>query len=258
MGLWRTLLVDPDPELNGILTERLREHDIDVIAAAEGIEGFALAKRIKPHVIVHELALPDISGFFLLEKLRTTENTFAIPLIILTHRKGPDIEQRALNGGATHFIQKPYNVKTFIPLIRDLTGRAADKESIERAWKLVTPSATYRLVTERLEVEIRTEHYLMRGLTSGINENGLGAHINVLEKMAAEVPALQVDQPCTVFFRSIKYPLMPCSGAVLRIEESWDRRYRQFVAVRFLDEDSGGMMSSDRISLREWIRDQMK
>ncbi len=257
MALWRAMLIDPDPELGGLLTERLNEHDIDVITTADGIEGFALAKRIKPHIVIQELALPDISGFFLLEKLRTTENTFSVPVVVLTHRRGAEIEPRAMNGGATAFLQKPYNVKTFIPLVRSLISKPMDKESLDRAWKTVKPTASYRLVTERLEVEIRTEHHLMRGLTSGINENGVGAHMNVLEKMTDDPPPLSTGQPCTIFFRSIKYPLMPCSGEVLRIEESWDRRYRQFIAIKFLDEDAGGMMDSDRMSLREWIRDQM-
>lgn len=259
MGVRKVLMIDPDPELGGLLKERLSGFDIDVLVEQHGMDGFDLAKQVRPHVIIQELALPDVSGFYLLEKIRTTESTFSIPIVVMTHRTKPEIEERAMNGGANIFIRKPYNVKTFIPMIEKLAWQGVlDKEQAMKAWSQIKPAASYRLVTERLEVEIRTDHYMMRGLSSGINENGMGAHMNVMEKNSDDAPPLGPQQPCTVYFRSIKYPLLPCRGTVLRLEESWDRRYRQFIAIQFAAEEEGGMIDSDRLSLREWIRSQMK
>ncbi|OGH56225.1 MAG: hypothetical protein A3G34_13375 [Candidatus Lindowbacteria bacterium RIFCSPLOWO2_12_FULL_62_27] len=254
----KIMLVDQDRELFGLLTERLKEYRIEVIHAETGGDGFKRAVRDRPDVIIQELALPDISGFYLLEKIRTTESTGHIPVIVLTHRKDAKLEERVKQYGVSLFVRKPYPVRTFIARVKDLVAQPHARETAPRATAIPTPSAVYRLVTERLEVEVRTDHYLMRGLSSGINENGMGAHVNVLEKQTEDAPALEAGQPCTVYFRSIKYPLVPCQGQILRLEESWDRRYRQFVAIKFLDEESGGMPNADRQSLREWIEAQIK
>ncbi|MBI4179715.1 response regulator [bacterium] len=253
------LVIDLDTELADILTERLHPHDIEVIGAETGGEGMALARRMKPNLIVQELALPDISGFYLLGKIRAHESTFLIPVVILTHREDPDLEERAVRNGADYFSRKPYMASAFIPKLRELAWRSLSGEESRKAreiFKPPAPSRLERLVTERLEIEIRTEHHIMRGLTSGINENGLGAHVNLLEKNADDAPPLASGQACTIHFRSMKYPLMPCEGSVLRIEPSWDRKYRQFIAVKFAAEVDRGMDEADRMSLREWIREQ--
>ncbi len=254
----KILVVDPDAELFGLLTERLRDFRIEVIHAETGVDGFKKARQETPDLIIQELALPDISGFYLLEKLRTTEETFLIPVMVLTHRKDADLEERAKQFGVKSFTRKPYPVNTFLSQIRELATKPVDKEQAKKIFAVPKSTAAYRLVTERLEVEIRTDQYLLRGITSGINENGLGAHVNLLEQHVDEATPLAPSQPCTVYFRSMKYPLIPCQGTVLRLEESWDRRYRQFIAVKFLEEEAGGMPHSDRQSLREWIQAQMK
>lgn len=257
MNTPKILLVDPDLELFGLLGERLREYRIELIRSETGVEGFKKAKEENPSLIIQELALPDITGFYLLDKLHTTEETFHIPVVVLTHRTEPDLEARVNQLGVTHFYRKPYPLKTFLPQVRDLTLQQADAKQIKKIFAAPKSNRAYRLVAERLEVEIRTDHYVMRGLTSGINENGLGAQVNLLEQTADPAPPLEAGQACTVYFRSAKYPLIPCQGSILRLEPSWDRRYRQFVAIKFSDEDQGGMPPSDRQSLREWIQAQM-
>lgn len=255
------LVVDLDMELGGLLKERLLEYEIDVVQTETGGEALVLARKIRPSVIVHELALPDISGFYILGKLRAFESTCHIPVVVLTHRDEPNLEERAIQGGAAFFVRKPYEAKTFITKLRDLAYRPMGEDDVRKIRaqiKLAGDVRQERLVTERLQLEIRTDHYLLRGLTSGINENGMGAHVNLLEKFAVDVPALAAGQICHVTFRSTKYPLMPCEGRILRLEESWDRRYRQFIAIKFMEEETRGMMDYDRSSLREWIREQMK
>lgn len=258
MAASKILLVDQDVELYGLLAERFREFRIEIIHAETGNEGFKLVKQERPDLVILELALPDVSGFYILEKIRTTEETFLIPVVVLTHRKDPELEERVKQNGGNLFVRKPYQVKTFFDQVVKLALNRIDAAQAKKVLAVPKPAAAYRLVTERLEVEIRTDHYLLRGLTSGINENGMGAHANLLEQHVDDAPPLEPGQTCTVYFRSSKYPLVPCQGTVLRLEESWDKRYRQFVAVKFLEEEEGGMPKADRLYLREWIMAQMK
>jgi CheY-like chemotaxis protein len=62
----------------------LIEHELAVVKASRGLTGFELAIAERPDVIVLDLLLPDIDGFALAVRLRTTPATASIPIVVLT------------------------------------------------------------------------------------------------------------------------------------------------------------------------------
>ena len=62
----------------------LIEHELAVVKASRGLTGFDLAIAERPDVIVLDLLLPDVDGFALAERLRTTPATASIPVVALT------------------------------------------------------------------------------------------------------------------------------------------------------------------------------
>lgn len=119
------------------------------------------------------------------------------------------------------------------------------------------PRIQERLITVTIDVEITTRDYLLGGVTTGLNENGLGARINVMERLNAKAKDLQAGQACAVMFRSPIYLLLPCSGTILRIDDSRDPAYQKFIAIKFAEDEEGRMDDGDRQSVREWISHQI-
>jgi DNA-binding response OmpR family regulator len=75
--------------------------------AVKGSEGIKLAARLKPHLILLDVLMPDMDGFQVLEKLKGNSNTAPVPVIMLS-AKGDDTTRReALSKEVELFITKP-------------------------------------------------------------------------------------------------------------------------------------------------------
>jgi CheY-like chemotaxis protein len=87
----RVLLVDDDNDVNRFLSSRLEKCGIDAVYAPDAPQGFRMACRDEPAVIVTDYFMPNGDAQYLLTRLRTTEATANIPVIVLTGRKLNDV-----------------------------------------------------------------------------------------------------------------------------------------------------------------------
>jgi len=90
----KVLAVDDDPEMISLLQEMLPEW-CTLLAACDGEQGLTLAHSEHPDVILLDLILPGISGFEVMERLRSDAETADIPIIVLT-AKNVTAEERQL------------------------------------------------------------------------------------------------------------------------------------------------------------------
>jgi signal transduction histidine kinase/DNA-binding response OmpR family regulator len=80
----QVLLVDDDPEIVAMLQAMLPAEWCTSLAAYDGDQGVAIARRERPDAIFLDLMLPGVSGFEVLERLRANVETADIPVIVLT------------------------------------------------------------------------------------------------------------------------------------------------------------------------------
>ena len=81
--------------------------------ATDGKEGLALARRVKPDLILLDIMLPKMNGFEILKKLSEHASTKQIPVIVLTNLGGEraDSDKRlALSLGAKEFLVKTFHL----------------------------------------------------------------------------------------------------------------------------------------------------
>jgi CheY-like chemotaxis protein len=75
---------------------------------------------VKPKIILLDLNMPKISGIEVLQKIKSNEQTKAIPVIVLTSSKeNPDV-QNCYQIGANSYIVKPVGFENFTKVISDL------------------------------------------------------------------------------------------------------------------------------------------
>jgi signal transduction histidine kinase/CheY-like chemotaxis protein len=96
-GSRRLLVIDDDDAYRELLSTELRSFDYDVLLAASGEEGLALAREGRPDVIVLDLIMPRMSGFEVAEELKRFEETADIPILVMTS-KDLTREDRSLLG----------------------------------------------------------------------------------------------------------------------------------------------------------------
>ncbi len=101
------LCIDDDHDFSTALACRLESHDIGVINAYDGREGFQKAFMQPASAIILDYNMPNGQGDYVLRRLKETPVTREIPVIVLTGRKEASIRRMMLNMGADAFLTKP-------------------------------------------------------------------------------------------------------------------------------------------------------
>jgi len=102
---YRVLLIEDNEDQADLLRLALEQKQIDVAVAGNGEEGISQAVAERPHLILLDLLLPDISGFSVLEELRKTAHVSA-PVIVTSQMENQKEHKQAESLGAAGFLNK--------------------------------------------------------------------------------------------------------------------------------------------------------
>jgi DNA-binding response OmpR family regulator len=125
MGNKKILIVDDDRDICHGMRVRLEYSGYDTCFAADALSGAAAASKEEPDLIVLDLGLPAGDGFHFIELLKTLPALGAIPIIVVSARDARANRERAINAGATAFLQKPVDNAEFLTVIRRALGEIA-------------------------------------------------------------------------------------------------------------------------------------
>lgn len=106
-GKIRVLVVDDEPTVRKIVSASLRKGPYEIIEAVNGKEAFEKAHREQPDLIITDVMMPEMNGFELCRKLRSTLQTGSIPIIMLTAKSDLESELEGLDAGADDYMTKP-------------------------------------------------------------------------------------------------------------------------------------------------------
>jgi len=98
------LVIDDDPSVRDLMSRFLTKLDFRVVAAANGEEGFRLAKKVRPLLITLDVVMPECDGWTVLNRLKNDSDLAEIPVIMVTV---VDNEARGLDLGASNYLIKP-------------------------------------------------------------------------------------------------------------------------------------------------------
>lgn len=93
----KVLVVDDDVDFLPLIGEMLPDNSYEVLTASNGHKGLALARSENPDIILLDLLMPGISGFEVLEKLQSNEQTKNIPVVVLTAMEVRSKDRKRLN-----------------------------------------------------------------------------------------------------------------------------------------------------------------
>jgi CheY-like chemotaxis protein len=94
----RILLVDDEPANLELLESILQPAGFTVLRASGGQEGVEMARARKPHLILLDLLMPEVTGFDVVAALRGDESTRSIPIMVLTSKNLTEEDKRQLSG----------------------------------------------------------------------------------------------------------------------------------------------------------------
>ena len=102
----KILLVEDDKSLREIYGVRLLAEGYDIISAGDGEQALAMAIKERPALIVSDVMMPKISGFDMLDILRSTTETKTIKIIMMTALSSEDQRKRGEELGADRYLVK--------------------------------------------------------------------------------------------------------------------------------------------------------
>lgn len=122
----RLLCIDDDPAISHALRLRLCSHSVDVLHALDGDSGVHLARSEEPDIVLTDWRMQRCGGDEVLSRLRQSQHTRRIPVIVISGLMLPGLKYQALNLGATSFYFKPL---AFHKLLKELNSLLNIKNS---------------------------------------------------------------------------------------------------------------------------------
>jgi CheY-like chemotaxis protein len=116
------LVVDDEPDLLEIVTDRLESAGYRVVTARDGIEALERARAAQPALILLDLKMPRLGGFDALPALRRAAPGARV--IVLTGSSNRPLAEACRAQGADDFLLKPFDARELLQLV----ARGADRD----------------------------------------------------------------------------------------------------------------------------------
>lgn len=104
----RALIVEDEPEANKLLGMLLRLRGYKTDSAFTGQEALRMVEASPPDIIFLDLMLPDLNGYEVCKRLKSSKRTSLVPLVIVTARLSAENRLESFRLGADDYISKPY------------------------------------------------------------------------------------------------------------------------------------------------------
>lgn len=124
----KVLIVEDEYNLADAIKERLEKEKLTVDIVEDGEEGYYYASTNTYDLIILDVMLPNMSGFQILNKLRT--DNINSKIIMLTARSTIEDKLNVLENGADDFLTKPFHIDELVARVNIQLKRNVNKNNI--------------------------------------------------------------------------------------------------------------------------------
>jgi two-component system, OmpR family, KDP operon response regulator KdpE len=119
----RILVVDDEQEITFVLRSGLTKHGYDVRVAGDGEAALDLFQAWTPDLVITDLAMPNMDGRKLCQRLRKTSS---VPIIVLSVKGDEATKIEALDEGADDYLTKPFGMGELLARVRAALRRSPE------------------------------------------------------------------------------------------------------------------------------------
>ena len=218
----RVLLIEDDSLMTKSIELMLGAEGLNVYSTDLGEEGLDLGKLYDYDIIVLDLNLPDMSGYDVLKKLRTSK--VETPILILSGMAEPDKKVKGLGFGADDYLTKPFDREELVARIHAIVRRSkGHSQSVIKTGKLVVNLDTKSVEVESQRLHLTGKEYGMLELLS------LRKGTTLTKEMFLNHLYGGMDEPelkiIDVFICKLRKKLAAATGGENYIETVWGRGY---------------------------------
>jgi len=120
MAFEKILVVDDSPTELNLIVAQLKSKGYQVTTAVDGEEALTRINREQPDLIVLDVILPKKNGFQICRQLKTSPDTKAIKILMLTSKDQDSDKFWGLKQGADGYMTKPFDEDDFLTHVANL------------------------------------------------------------------------------------------------------------------------------------------
>ncbi len=121
-GKVKVLIVDDEPDIVRLLDKALTAEGFEVISASRGLEALQAVKQQAPALVLLDAMLPEIHGFEICKKIKTSKRFGHIPVVMISaiYRGWRYAEDVKNTYGADDYFEKPFRIVPLVRRVREL------------------------------------------------------------------------------------------------------------------------------------------
>ena len=222
---FRVLVVDDDPDMAGFLAHLLVQQGLQADIAGDGYVALRQIAASPPDMVLLDVQMPGPDGFEICRRLKASESTALLPVVLVTALEDHDSRVRGIEAGADDFLSKPVRREELVARVKtlrrlhetrkELEGRrlaaeVQEKEAIRRAFsRYLSP----RLAERVLRDSPRGED-VFRNLSERAAVVALFADLRGFTRLSETVPVSRIVPMLNEFFAVLTEAVHENEGTV--------------------------------------------
>lgn len=123
------LLIEDDPFLIDIYTQKLKELDCSVSVALDGEEAAKKMQESVPDIVLLDIVLPNVDGWEILRKIKKNDAWKDVRVVVLSNLGQKSEVEKGLSLGAERYLIKAhYTPSQVIAELKDMVNNKKDKK----------------------------------------------------------------------------------------------------------------------------------
>lgn len=118
----KILVVDDSATVRQTVAMTLDRNGYQSIPAVDGLDALNIVKGTSVDMVITDLNMPNLDGFGLTKELRKIQETKYTPIIILTTETDKEKKAQGKAAGASGWIEKPFQTKDLLKVVRLALG----------------------------------------------------------------------------------------------------------------------------------------
>lgn len=128
------LLIDDSVTDLRLLMEMMRQRDLNISVALDGVRGYQQSVLLQPRLILLDVCMPEQDGFHVCRRLKSHDLTRSIPVIFLTAANNLDERLEGFAVGGVDYIGKPFDENEVLARVGVHLQRESGSD-----WRLLVP-----------------------------------------------------------------------------------------------------------------------
>jgi FixJ family two-component response regulator len=173
-------VVDDEKLLQNSLAKVLSSSGHNVSTFGSGIEFLAALAELNPECVFLDVRMPGMEGIEVLDSIRQTHST--TPVIMMSGFADVNMAVKAMQSGASDFIEKPFKPEDILEILRKVLVQAPDKGSMQAA-----DDAAKSKISELSNREQQVFGCLVQGMQNKVVAKELGISPRTVEVHRARI-----------------------------------------------------------------------